>query len=270
MNVIKISTDKLIISNFNARKQIDNDDNDETTIKDLAFDIKNNGLLNPLTVRKNDNDRYEIIAGQRRFLAIKLLDWIEIPCNLLDIDDEKAQVVSLIENMQRNSMTYCDKTKAFAKLHELYNYDTDILCKMVSLTKKTVLKYLTISKLPENIIEKMDAKNENKITMDVAYELTKIKNYEHIQDIMPKLNTMSNQQKIEAIKIFNNEVKQNNDVSVEIFDDIKENVVLKNNNIKLVPSVPYVKDSDGNFIIIPEDLYESIIEMIELHNNRAV
>lgn len=100
MDIQNIPIEKLTISELNVRKTISTED-DETNIEDLANDIKINNLLNPLTVRLYDN-KYEIIAGQRRFLALKLLNWKSIPCHIMNVNNQKAEEISLIENVQRN------------------------------------------------------------------------------------------------------------------------------------------------------------------------
>ena len=80
--------------------------------------------FNPITVRLN-GDKYEIIAGQRRFLAMKQLNKTHIPCNVLTIDTQKAEEISLVENVQRNQMTTCDKVRSYSKLYDVYNKDID-------------------------------------------------------------------------------------------------------------------------------------------------
>ena len=89
MNICEIGIDKLFVSNVNVRKTLTSEE-DETGIYDLANDINTNSLINPITVRLN-GDKYEIIAGQRRYLAMKQLNKTHIPCNILDIDTQKAE-----------------------------------------------------------------------------------------------------------------------------------------------------------------------------------
>ena len=114
MNISDIEISKLYVSHMNVRKTL-RGIKDETSISDLANDIVMNGLINPITVLYNNtNNKYEIIAGQRRFLAMKKLNKDAITCNILHVDPHKAEQISLVENIQRNPMTTCDKVKAFA------------------------------------------------------------------------------------------------------------------------------------------------------------
>ena len=119
MNIDNIIVDKLYISNINVRKTNVNE------ITELASSIDINGLINPITVRKNSDDKYEIIAGQRRYLAMKELHKHTIPCNIINANDEKSEEISLIENLQKNNLSNCDKVKSFSKLYETYANDYD-------------------------------------------------------------------------------------------------------------------------------------------------
>ena len=120
MNVLSIPIKQVTVSILNVRKQITCNEDEEGSIIDLANNIKINWLLNPLTVRFV-NDEYEVIAGQRRYMAIKLLEWDTVPCNVMNVDNQKAKELSLVENIQRNQMTTADKVRAYSRLYEVYN-----------------------------------------------------------------------------------------------------------------------------------------------------
>jgi len=146
MNVIQINIHKLKISDLNVRKILASDE-DETSISDLASDIKTNGLINPITVRNKDNDNYEIIAGQRRFLACKLINMKSISCNVINVADQKAEEISLVENVQRNQMTNMDKIKSYVKLYNLYKKDIKRVTKAISISESTLKRYLELMSL---------------------------------------------------------------------------------------------------------------------------
>ena len=258
MEVENIEITKMYVSNVNARKTLSSED-DETGINDLANDINTNGLINPVTVRLN-NDKYEIIAGQRRFLAMKLLNKKHIPCNILNVNTQKAEEISLVENVQRNQMTTCDKVRSYSKLYEVYNKDIEKVISAIHISKQTIQKYLKMSVLPDDIINLLDTNSENKISIDVALELTKIPNNVNIVEVLNKLTTLTNVQKIDAIKQF----KQNGDCDIDNLDEIKENIVLDHNNILLAPSFPYVFDNTTHQNIrIPDNLFEEIVNLIK-------
>ena len=240
MDICEIAIDKLFVSNVNVRKTLTSEE-DETGIYDLANDINTNSLINPITVRLN-GDKYEIIAGQRRYLAMKQLNKTHIPCNVLNIDTQKAEEISLVENVQRNQMTTCDKVRSYSKLYDVYNKDIDKVISAIHISKQTIQKYLKLKELPEEVLNLLDTNSENKISIDVAIELTKLSANVNTIDVLNKLTSLTNAQKIDAIKQF----KQCGDTDIDNLDYIKDDVVLHHNNISLEPSFPYVIDIVSN------------------------
>lgn len=264
MDIKNIDFNKLCISNFNVRKTLISDediDDDQTGIYDLSEDIRVNGLINPLTVRYNtETDKYEIIAGQRRYMALNLLTYKEVPCNILNIDDQKAEEISLVENVQRNNMTIFDKVKSYKKLYDTYNKDISRVISVIHISKSTLKRYLQISKLDDSIISRLDLKNDdNKISLDVAVALTKIPDDVDISEVLNIIKPLKNDQKINTIKTF---INNGNDITE--LKDIAEDVVIQSNNIKLAPSYPYVIESGTNkHVKIPSFLFSSIISLIK-------
>jgi ParB family transcriptional regulator, chromosome partitioning protein len=263
MEVKEIDIDLLYVSELNVRKILVSND-DETGISDLANDIRTNGLINPITVRKTD-DKYEIIAGQRRYLAIKLLNLKLISCNIISVDAQKAEEISLVENVQRNQMTYSDKIKTYAKLFDIYNKDIDKVINAINISRYTLQKYLKISSLPSDIISLLDSSQDNKITIDVAIELTKLPNTIDKMTIIDEIKHMTTSQRLSTIKEF----LKNKSNNIDDFKEIKENIVLNDNKIIVAPSCPYVIDDNGNCIKIPKELYNDIIESIKEKYNIA-
>ena len=263
MNIENIDISKLYLSDINVRKTLTSEDEDETLITDLANDINRNGLINPITVRLNNN-KYEIIAGQRRYLAMKQLNKSHISCNILNIDTQKAEEISLVENIQRNQMSTCDKVRAYSKLYDVYNGDIDKVISAIHISKNTFQKYLKMRKLTEETLQLLDTNNENKISIDTAIELAKLPNNIDASEVLNKIITLTNVQKIDVIKQF----IKNGTNNISIIDDIKENVVIYHNNIRLSPSFPYVFDKIMNKNIrIPDDMYDEIIKLIKNKTN---
>jgi len=258
MEIINVDITNLFVSNINVRKTLTSEE-DETGISDLANDINTNGLINPITVRAN-NDKYEIIAGQRRYLAMKHLNKTHIPCNVLNIDTQKAEEISLVENVQRNQMTTLDKIRSYSKLYDVYNRDIDKVISAIHISKQTIQKYLKLRNLPEEVLKLLDTTNENKITIDVAIELTKLPNSIIILEVLNKITTLTTPQKIDTIKQFI--LNGNNDI--RNLDEIKENVVIQHNNIELAPSFPYVYDViSEKRIRIPDNMFNEIVNLIK-------
>jgi ParB family chromosome partitioning protein len=116
-NIKQINIDDLNISQLNVRKI-----NDLESIENLADNIKKNGLLNPLTVIFNKiSNKYDIIAGQRRYHALKKNNMVSVSCNILNetMSEQEQVSISLIENVQRVNMSLCERVKTYKKLHSL-------------------------------------------------------------------------------------------------------------------------------------------------------
>lgn len=262
-----VDINNICISTHNVRKTLESENEEEGSILDLANDIRTNGLINPITVRRTMHDKYEVIAGQRRFLAFKNLSafsstYQNVPCNIIDVDDQKAEELSLVENVQRNQMTTSDKVLAYSKLYDVYNGDMNKIASTIHLSKATIKKYIQIRNLPEDVIAKMDSKDD-KVTLDVAVELSKLTDKVDVSTLCDNIQNLTSAQRVSAIKEFAREGYTDADDIV----DIAENVVLASNEIKLAPSVPYVYDEDTKAnIIIPKSLYAKVVELIKQHN----
>jgi len=252
MNIDNINIDKLVISDINVRKTQINE------ITELSNSIDINGLINPITVRKINDDKYEIIAGQRRYLAMKELHKHTIPCNIIIADDNKAEEMSLIENLQKNNLSNCDKVKSFSKLYDNYANDYDKIKSLVKVSKATIKKYLRIKDLPIEVLEKLDANDKTKINVPTAIELLPLADKDiDLIDVIDKLASLKSKNKIAAIKKFN----ENNSNDINDFDDIIEEL---NNSEKVDYKGPYVFDSvKQQNILIPENMYADIINFIK-------
>ncbi len=257
MEVKDINIEYLYVSELNVRKILTSDE-DETGISDLANDIRTNGLINPITVRKV-GDKYEIIAGQRRYCACKFIKKDTIPCNIIDVSSQKAEEISLVENVQRNQMTNTDKIKCYSKLYNVYNQDIDKVINAINISKATLNKYLKISSLSDDIIKCLDSSGEDKISLDVALELTRLPSTINKLDILQNIQNMTNTQKISAIKKF----IKDKCTTIDELINISEDIVLNDNKIGIAPAFPYVIDENGNNIKIPKELFGDIIETIK-------
>ena len=258
MEVKEIDINDLIISEVNVRKTLTSEE-DETGISDLANDIRTNGMINPLTVRKVGS-KYEIIAGQRRYLASKLLNKNTVSCSIVNVSTQKAEELSLVENIQRNPMTNSDKVKSYSKLYEVYNKDIDKLISVVNISRPTLQKYLKLNTLPAEVLKMMDADSDTKITLNTAIELTKLPDNVNKVEAIKNIQTLSTVQQITALKQF----AQSGSDDIDDLDEIKENIAIQQNNIILAPSFPYVKDNSNNKNVrIPPNCFDDIITLIK-------
>jgi len=154
MEIKEIEMEKIFISKFNTRKDLDAG-TEEGGIDDLAKSINEQGLLSPITVRMGKNDDYELIVGQRRFLACQKLGWKTIPAIVRDIDDDiDLTIISLVENVHRADMAPIDKAKAYKTIYEKHKTISKV-AKETGVSATTISKYLKLLDLAPSIQEKL-------------------------------------------------------------------------------------------------------------------
>ncbi len=151
--VVDIALAEIKISAQNARKDL-KQGTEDATLDDLAKSIQEHGLLNPITVRPRREGGYEVVAGQRRVLACRLLGQTNITAIIrTDLHDQQAMAVSLIENMQRADMAPIDKARSFSALSEHYGSITEV-SKHTGISTQTIRRYTALLRLPESVSEK--------------------------------------------------------------------------------------------------------------------
>ncbi len=120
---------------------------DEGSLFELASSIKEHGILQPVTVIKKGEEEYQIVAGERRFRAAKLVGLKEIPCILRSFSEEQAYVLSVIENIQRNDLTYFEEALSYEKLMNEYLFTQERLAKRLGKTQSAVANKLRLLKI---------------------------------------------------------------------------------------------------------------------------
>ena len=154
MDIREINLEKIDISKFNTRKDL-GAGTEEASLDDLANSIQEKGLLSPIMVRKSKNGKYDLIAGQRRFLACKKIGLKTIPSIIRDeLDDTDVTIISLIENVQRADMNPLDKANAYETIYEKYK-DYKKVAKETGVSVATIKKYLTLLNLSSTLQEKL-------------------------------------------------------------------------------------------------------------------
>lgn len=141
-------------------------------IEQLAISIREKGLLQPILVRPIENGYFEVITGNRRFNACKLLHWKKILCHIVDLDDKSAYEVSLIENIQRKSMDPVEEALAFKKYVQDYGWASlKDLAKNIGKSSSYVSKRIALLELPQDVLEKVRTKE---ISPTTAEELLRL------------------------------------------------------------------------------------------------
>lgn len=124
---------------------------DEEALKELSDSIRNHGVISPITLRKNDDGTYMIIAGERRYRASKMAGLSSIPAYIRTADDEKVRELALIENIQREDLDAIEIALAYQRLMDDYKMTQETMAERVGKKRTTVTNYLRLLKLPAEI-----------------------------------------------------------------------------------------------------------------------
>lgn len=150
VKIIDIPLGAIRVSSLNTRKDLDAGTED-ASIDNLADSIREKGLLSPVIVRETSAGHYELIAGQRRFLACRRLGMATMPATVRDdLGDTDATIVSLVENVHRADMNPMDKARAYQAIRSRYRDDGRV-AKETGMTLPTVRRYLSLLSLAEPI-----------------------------------------------------------------------------------------------------------------------
>lgn len=128
---------------------------DETQLSELSDSIKQNGVLQPILVRKK-GDMYEIVAGERRYQASKLAGLKEIPAIVRDIDDTEVFQLALIENLQRSDLTPIEEARGYRQLLDTKGLTQEGLAKILSKSRSAIANTLRLMDLPQEVQDMME------------------------------------------------------------------------------------------------------------------
>ena len=145
--VIEVDAGSIRPNPFQPRRDFNEDE-----IKELAASIEKQGLLQPVLVRQKENDGFEIISGERRFRALKLLGREKIPCIIKkQLSDREMMEMALVENIQREDLNEIDKAEAYNKLIIEFDYTHEQLSERLGKNRTTITNTLRLRTLPEEI-----------------------------------------------------------------------------------------------------------------------
>lgn len=129
-------------------------DFDERALYGLAQSIKDYGVIQPLSVRlvsqQNTSPVYELIAGERRLRAVKLLSWDSVPCVIIEADRQASAEIAIIENLQREDLNFFEQSLAVQKLIEIFGYTQEQAARRLSVSQSYIANKLRILKLSES------------------------------------------------------------------------------------------------------------------------
>lgn len=148
---------------------------DDESIADLAQSIKVYGIIQPLSVRKINDDYYELIAGERRLRAAKEAGLKEVPVIICNINDKDSAAIALLENLQREDLNFYEEALAYDNLIKVHSYTQDQLSEVIGKKQSTIANKLRLLKLDKKIV---DLLIENKLTERHGRALLKLNSSE--------------------------------------------------------------------------------------------
>ena len=180
--VVKNSeTKKVSISDLTRNPYQPRETFNEFKLDELANSIKKNGIIQPIAVRlkKSEPGKYEIVAGERRWLAAQKAGLHDIPVNVLDLSDVESLEVAIVENIQRDDLNPIEEAKGYQRLSEEFNYDHENISKLMSKSRSHVSNTLRLLTLPKDIISMLE---EGTLTSGQARPLIGLANASQIAE----------------------------------------------------------------------------------------
>jgi len=181
-NVVYLDLNEIKPNPFQPRK-----DFDPQTLNELVASIKEKGFIQPILVRRQ-KDGFELIAGERRLKAAKLLNLNKIPSIIREVKDEESLELSLIENIQRENLNPVDEAIAFRQLIEKFNFSQERIAEVIGKARVTVANTLRLLNLPKEIQEEI---RRGRITSGHAKVLLEIPEEENQKELAKRVISKS-------------------------------------------------------------------------------
>ena len=252
----KISVSSLVPSKFQPRKYFD-----EEKLNDLSNSIKERGILQPIIARKSKNypDKYEIIAGERRWQAAKQAEINEVPVVITDVDDLKSLEFAIVENVQRDDLNPLEEAQGYQRLIDEFSYDHEKVSKIIGKSRSYITNSLRLLSLPHDVLNLLESR---KISAGHAKILVGLDNASFIATKINEKN-LSVRQAESFVKIFKKKKGsiKTRDVNVQSL----ENEIIEKIGLKVL--INNKKDNKGSIKIEYKNLDQlnRIIKVIKSH-----
>ena len=177
----ELAPSKVLISDLSRNPYQPRQNFREEKLDELANSIKKNGIIQPIAVRpsKSENGKYEIIAGERRWLAAQRAGLHEIPVTILDLSDVESLEVAIVENIQRDDLNPIEEARGYKRLNEEFKYDHESISKLMSKSRSHISNTLRLLSLPTDVIAMLE---EGSLTSGQARPLIGISNASSIAE----------------------------------------------------------------------------------------
>jgi len=245
--VVLIYLDDIIPNRFQPRVVFD-----ERSLKELAVSIKEHGVIEPIIVRRVNN-KYEIIAGERRWKAAALAGLTKIPAIIRDLDDKESSKVALLENLQRKNLNPIEEARTYQKILEIDQMTQEALAKTMGKSQSAVANKLRLLSLPdeiqESLLKEKISERHARALLNLASEKEQMEMLNRIID--EKLSVRNVEEEIKRIKGDNPEpVEEDIPFVSSKPTDITASALNYVNDSPLVPTAELPKDKSSDYGVV--------------------
>ena len=259
-NKSEIIVNKLLISDLVSNKFQPRKIFEEVNLQELTNSIKERGVIQPIIVRKSKDSKskYEIIAGERRWLAAQKAGLHEVPVVIVDADDLKSLELAIVENVQRHDLNAIEEAQGYQRLIQDFSYDQEKVAKFIGKSRSHITNCLRLLTLPEEVLNLIEQK---KLSPGHAKILVGLSNSVFVANkiIEKKLSVRQSENFVKIFKTKKNSLKTSKDTNLQaretsIREKIGLNVLIKNK-----------KNNSGSLLFEYKDLDQlnKIIEIIK-------
>ena len=229
-NKNQLSISDLVPNKYQPRKNFD-----ETNLEDLTNSIKERGVIQPIVVRKSNKDslKYEIIAGERRWLAAQRAGLHTIPVVITEADDLKSLEFAIVENVQRHDLNALEEAQGYKRLIDDFSYDQEKVSKFIGKSRSHITNSLRLLSLPDDVMQLVEKK---KLSAGHAKILVGLENASFVANkiVEKKLSVRQAENFVKIFKTKKNRLKDQKDPNIrELENSLSEkiglNVLIKNN-----------------------------------------
>ena len=232
---VETKTNKLPVSNIVPNKFQPRKNFDEESLEDLTNSIKERGVIQPIIVREqhSNNSQYEIIAGERRWLAAQKAGLHDIPVVITNVDDLKSLEFAIVENVQRHDLNPLEEAQGYKRLIDEFSYDQEKVSKFIGKSRSYITNSLRLLNLPTEVLKLLE---EKKISAGHCKILVGLDNASFLASkiVEKKLSVRQAENLVKSLKTTKNLLRKNIDPNIQdleksVSDKIGLNVTIKNN-----------------------------------------
>lgn len=216
-NILMIPEQEIMPNPTQPRRNFDRQE-----LANLAQSIRANGILQPVTVRAVSGG-YELIAGERRLRAARLAGLKHIPCIMINADDRKTALFALLENLQRQDLSFFEEANAIQRLMSVYSLSQEETARKLGMAQSTLSNKLRLLRLPENIRRTLE---QEQLTERHARTLLRLETEKQMTDVLTriiaeKLNVSQSEKLIEELLNRPDSMKKERKAPIKLFKDVR-------------------------------------------------